>query len=208
MFKTIKKEAEAIVTEKKSKFIGNVFYVESSDEAERLIEEIRKRYYSARHTCFAYRIVSKSGIIEKQSDDGEPTGTAGMPILNILSKRNLCNVLVVVTRYFGGILLGTGGLVRAYSESATNAIERAKEIEKEDGYIAEVIIEYDKQKEFEYICDKNKVDIISKEYTDKIKILIEISKKKYSEIFLKDNDDYYNEELIKILRNKFVEKHE
>lgn len=208
MFKTIKKEAEAVVIEKKSKFIGNVFYVESSEEAENILKEIKKKHYSARHSCFAYRIFTKEGIIEKQSDDGEPSGTAGAPMLNILNKNNLCNVLVVVTRYFGGILLGTGGLVRAYSEATTNAIENAEEVEKEDGYLAEVVIEYDKQKEFEYICEKNEIEIVSKDYTDKIKILILVSEKKYFEVFQKNGNSNYQEFLIRILENRFIEKHE
>lgn len=104
-------------------------------------------------------------------------------MLGILSKKGLANVLVVVTRYFGGILLGTGGLVKAYSDATSIAINNAEEIDKEKGYIAELVLEYDKQGEFEYICEKNGINIISKEYTDKIKNLIEISEEKYIRIF-------------------------
>lgn len=207
MFKTIKKEAEATVIEKKSKFIANVFYVESGEEAEKIIKETKKEHYSARHSCFAYRIFTENGIIEKQSDDGEPSGTAGAPMLNILNKKKLCNVLVIVTRYFGGILLGTGGLVRAYSEAAGNAIEKAEEVEKEAGYIIQVVIDYDKQKELEYMCEKNQINIISKEYTDKIKNLIEILEKKYFEIFRKNENGIFQNLQIEILENKFIEKH-
>lgn len=110
-------------------------------------------------------------------------GTAGSPILGMLQKRELYNVLVVVTRYFGGILLGTGGLVKAYSEATSLALTKAEETEKEKGYLAEVILDYQKQGEFEYICEKNGINIISKEYTDKIKNLIEISEEKYERIF-------------------------
>lgn len=113
-------------------------------------------------------------------------GTAGSPILGMLQKRELYNVLVVVTRYFGGILLGTGGLVKAYSEATSLALTKAGVIEKEKGYLAEVILDYQKQGEFEYICEKNGINIISKEYTDKIKNLIEISEEKYEKI-LKSN---------------------
>jgi len=125
MFKSIKENATAEVVEKKSKFIANVFYIESREEAEEIIKKINKQYHDARHNCYAYRIITSDGIIEKASDDGEPSGTAGAPMLTILSKNNLANVLVVVTRYFGGILLGTGGLVRAYSEAARNAVDNA-----------------------------------------------------------------------------------
>lgn len=186
MFKTIKNESTSELIEKKSKFISNIFYVETVLEAEKKIEEIKKKYHDARHNCYAYRIIDKNGNIERQSDDGEPAGTAGSPILGMLQKRKLCNVLVVVTRYFGGILLGTGGLVKAYSEATSLAIEKAEEVEKEKGYLAEIILDYQKQGEFEYFCEKNGINIISKEYTDKIKNLIEISEEKYEKI-LKNN---------------------
>ena len=114
-FFTIKENVLAEIVEKKSKFIANLFYIESQQEAEKIIKQIKKKYYDARHNCIAYRVIENDSVIEKSSDDGEPSGTAGAPMLNILQKNNLCNVLVVVTRYFGGILLGTGGLVRAYS---------------------------------------------------------------------------------------------
>ena len=114
-FATIKEEVYVEIVEKKSKFIAHLFPVENVEEAENIIKETKKKYYDARHNCIAYRIVDKSKVIEKASDDGEPSGTAGAPMLNILQKNNLANVLIIVTRYFGGILLGTGGLVRAYS---------------------------------------------------------------------------------------------
>lgn len=112
MFKTIEKDSEGIIMEKKSKFIANIFYVESEHEAEEILNSIRKKYHDARHHCFAYRIYQEGRVISRQSDDGEPSGTAGAPMLNILEKQELSNVLLVVTRYFGGILLGTGGLVK------------------------------------------------------------------------------------------------
>lgn len=111
MFKTINKDAVAEIVEKKSKFIASLFYVENVEEAEEKIKEIKKKYFDARHNCFAYRIATESRIVERFSDDGEPSGTAGAPMLTVLAGNNLANVLVVVTRYFGGILLGTGGLI-------------------------------------------------------------------------------------------------
>ncbi len=123
--KTIKEDVTAQIVEKKSKFISDLFYVSSVEDAENKLSQIRKKYHDARHHCFAYRIQTKDGIIEKASDDGEPSGTAGAPMLTLLTKTELANVLVVVTRYFGGILLGTGGLVRAYSQATKEAIEKA-----------------------------------------------------------------------------------
>ena len=107
-------------------------------------------------------------------------GTAGSPILSILKKRELVNILVIVTRYFGGVLLGTGGLVKAYSEAGTLAIENGEIVKKENGYIAEITLEYNMQGDFEYICEKNNINIIAKEFTEKIKYLIEISEEKYT----------------------------
>ena len=128
-FITIKENVIAEITEKKSKFIANLIKVENKQDAEEKINKIKKTYHDARHNCVAYRIIEENKIIEKSSDDGEPSGTAGGPMLNILQKNNLCNILVIVTRYFGGILLGTGGLVRAYSETTQKAIENAQKIE-------------------------------------------------------------------------------
>ena len=119
MFKTIENDGEADITEKKSKFIANVFYIKSITEAEEKIKQIKRKNNTARHHCYAYRIANDTEIISKSNDDGEPAGTAGMPILNILEKNDLVNIVVIVTRYFGGILLGTGGLVKAYSESTS-----------------------------------------------------------------------------------------
>ena len=131
MFKTIENCKESVFIDRKSKFIGNCFYVESKEEAECIISYIRKKYADARHNCFAYRVLDGDNILERQSDDGEPSGTAGAPMINILKKRDIVNCLVIVTRYFGGILLGTGGLVRAYSEAATQAIGSGCEVYKE-----------------------------------------------------------------------------
>ena len=105
MFKTINKNVSAEIVEKKSKFIANVFYVETVEEAEEKVKEIKKKYFDARHNCFAYSVFTKDGIVNRFSDDGEPSGTAGGPMLNILNGKELTNLVVVVTRYFGGILL-------------------------------------------------------------------------------------------------------
>lgn len=126
LYNSIKENSTFELVEKKSKFIGQAFIVENVEEAEEIIKTTKKKYYDARHNCYAYRILKKDEIIQKFSDDGEPSSTAGAPILNILEKNNLVNVLVIVTRYFGGILLGTGGLVKAYSESALNVINKSR----------------------------------------------------------------------------------
>ena len=114
--------SEAELVEKKSRFIGQVFPVETEEEARACIEAVRKKHYDARHHCFCYRLAN--GTV-RASDDGEPQGTAGQPILNVLEREGVQDVLCVVTRYFGGILLGAGGLCRAYTKAAKDALDDA-----------------------------------------------------------------------------------
>ena len=173
-FSTIEKNVTAEVVDKKSKFIANFIYVDDVIKAEQLIKETRKKYFDARHNCIAYRIIENDQIIEKSSDDGEPSGTAGAPMLNILQKNNLANVLIIVTRYFGGILLGTGGLVRAYSDSLLKAIDQANIIKKCLGEELEVTLDYNAFENFKYYCKNNKINIINADYTESIVCRIEI----------------------------------
>ena len=206
MFKTIKENAEAVIIEKKSKFIANVFYVENEDEANEILNRIKKKHYEAKHHCYAYRILDKENIIKRQNDDGEPSGTAGIPIMNILEKRNLTNVIVVVTRYFGGILLGTGGLSRAYSEATKEALDNTIEIEKEIGYIAEVTLDYENVEEFERFCRYNGINIIEKEYNERIKIQIEIEKTKIDNLLQKKSNGNLQKMEINIKEEKYTIK--
>ena len=173
-FITIEENVQTEITEKKSKFIANLFYVENVEEAEELIKKKKKKYFDAKHNCIAYRVIEKGQIIEKSSDDGEPSGTAGQPMLSILQKNNLANVLIIVTRYFGGILLGTGGLVRAYSSSLLNAIEETKKVTKCLGQELRVELDYNEFENFKYYCKKNKINIIKVEYQEYIECTISL----------------------------------
>ena len=173
-FLTIQENIQEQIVEKKSKFIANLRKVETVQEAEEQLRQIRKKYYDARHNCFAYRIVEGNQIIEKSSDDGEPSGTAGAPMLTILQKNELTNVLVVVTRYFGGILLGTGGLVRAYSDSLQKAIEKSKKVLKCQGIEMLVHLEYSDLEIFKYYCKNNQILITHVEYGQDIACKIEL----------------------------------
>lgn len=105
MFKTIEENVTFELVEKKSRFIADIFYVETKEDAEEKIKELKKKYYDAKHHCFAYSVFEENGRLDRFSDDGEPSGTAGSPMLNILTSNNLSNVVAIVTRYFGGILL-------------------------------------------------------------------------------------------------------
>lgn len=187
-FKTIKEKTTGQIVEKKSKFIANVFYIETEEEAEDIIKQMKKKYYDARHNCYAYIVFDEEQrLIEKCSDDGEPSGTAGFPMLAILKGNNLCNVLVIVKRYFGGILLGTGGLVRAYTRATESALEEANFLTMKIGVEAKVILSYDSVENFRYYARKNNINIIKEEYSDNVEFLIEISKEIVERI-LKDID--------------------
>lgn len=117
------KAAEAELVEKRSRFIGQVRPVETEEEARAFVEQVKKKHYDARHSCWCYRL--RDGGVERYSDDGEPQGTAGQPMLNVFQREEVTNVVCVVTRYFGGVLLGAGGLVRAYTQSAKDALDAA-----------------------------------------------------------------------------------
>lgn len=127
-YRTVKNAAVAEIVEKRSRFIADVKPVETEADALGFLEEIKKKYWDARHHVFAY--VLEDNNVQRYSDDGEPAGTAGLPILEFIKKEGLSNLVVVVTRYFGGILLGTGGLVHAYTASAKAGVEGAQPIEK------------------------------------------------------------------------------
>jgi uncharacterized YigZ family protein len=126
-YKTIEQYGTAEIIIKKSRFIGHAIPVQAEEEAVRFIEAIKKEHGSATHNCFAY-IIGERDQIQKQSDDGEPSGTAGRPILEVIKHQGLKNVALVVTRYFGGIMLGAGGLIRAYTDGAVIGLEAAQPI--------------------------------------------------------------------------------
>ncbi|MBR3162660.1 MAG: YigZ family protein [Clostridia bacterium] len=205
-FYTINKSTSAEITEKKSKFIANLFYVENKMQAEELIKEIKKKYHDARHNCYAYRVLDNEKILEKQSDDGEPSGTAGNPMLEILKGKNLCNVLVIVTRYFGGILLGTGGLARAYTEAANKAIEFAEQIYKCEGYLLEANMEYKTIENFKYYCKKNDINIIDIQYSDVVSCKIELDSNKKEKLMIEIDNKNIIINNIQVLCKKFINK--
>ncbi len=203
MFKTVEKEVESDITERKSKFIANIFYITSIEEAEAKIKQIKKANNTARHHCYAYRIIDDKEVINRFSDDGEPSGTAGAPILNILKTNNFANILVVVTRYFGGILLGTGGLVKAYTDSTLKAIENANIVFEEEGMEIEVELNYKDLENFKYYCNRQNINIVNIKYSDYITCLIETNFVEKEKI-IKDS----NLKILKynIIRKKYIRK--
>ena len=205
-FITIKQNVQAEIIEKKSKFIANFFYVENVEEAEKMIKETKKKYFDARHNCIAYRVVEDGQIIEKSSDDGEPSGTAGSPMLNILQKNNLANVLIVVTRYFGGILLGTGGLVRAYSDSLLKAIENSIKIKMVYGIQMKVELDYSAFETFKHYCKNNEINVVNSEYKEDIVCKIELEDSKKEKLIKDFETKKVNIKKLEELSKKFITK--
>lgn len=205
MFKTIsEKEVQAEIIEKKSKFIANMYYVESVEEAEEKIKEVKKQYFDARHNCYAFSIYTKERVIDRFSDDGEPSGTAGAPMLNILNSKGLTNVLVVVTRYFGGILLGTGGLVRAYTGAMQEALNKVQEIEKEIGLEVSVEVSYSDFEKFKYYLKQNEINLIKSEYIENVISVIEITNEQLEKIQKSMNDLNFKILNMNVLGEKYI----
>ena len=204
--KTIKMNNCAEIVEKKSKFIANLFCVKDEEEAINIIKENKKKYHDARHNCYAYRVIEGENIIQRSSDDGEPSGTAGAPMLSILEKNSIINVLVIVTRYFGGILLGTGGLVKAYTDSLQNAINKNELLDVENGFVMELRCPYSTIKEIEYFIKNNNIKIIKQEYLEEIKIIIEISKEKYKKLKQEILNNNFKKIEFKIKKQSIISK--
>lgn len=159
----------------KSKFITKLFYIDDINNINRIIDNVKNEYKDATHYCYAYIIDSKC----KASDDGEPSGTAGIPILNVLQKNNLNNILCIVIRYFGGIKLGAGGLVRAYTNSVSEALIN-NIVEYQEGYLIRINFPYPELNKINYLLKD--YDINYKEFNDDILYEFLINKKKYEEI--------------------------
>ncbi len=167
--RTIYRGGEGEITEKKSRFIANTVSVRSEEEALEFIEAMRKKYWDARHNCFAY-VIGERGELKRFSDDGEPGGTAGKPILEVLTGEGLCNTAVVVTRYFGGTLLGTGGLVRAYGAAAKAGIAASVVITKIPGMKLHIHTGYTGLGKIQYILGSKGIVILDTVYTDKVEM--------------------------------------
>lgn len=166
--KTIKNNIKEELIIKNSKFITNIFKLEKKEDINTYLQQTINKYKDATHNCYAYIYENT----KKCSDDNEPSGTAGLPILQVLEKKELSNILVIVTRYFGGIKLGAPGLVRAYTNSVTNALDNTKIINLEKGKNIDIIFTYDNIKKIDYILkDKS---ILSKEFNDNIKYNLNI----------------------------------
>lgn len=162
MFKTIEKPATAEFVEKKSRFITVITPISDEAAAKSFIADVKKAHPDSRHNCYAYRLFEPR--IERFSDDGEPGGTAGMPILSVLKNHDLYNVLAVVTRYFGGILLGAGGLTRAYSRGAADAVKLCRMVTYQSAYFVKLCFDYGALSSIKHALDTDGVKVLKLEY--------------------------------------------
>lgn len=177
---TVLKEASDEIEIKKSIFIGYAKRVYTEEEAKEFINRIKKKHKDARHNVFAYIIGENMGI-QRYSDDGEPQGTAGIPVLEVIKKKELSDIVIVITRYFGGILLGAGGLTRAYSKGASLAIEAAGVVEKVVGNEITVSTSYDLLGKIQYKCAENDWFIEDISYTDVVSLNLYLEKSEIDE---------------------------
>ncbi len=158
------------IIEKKSRFIANVFPIKTEEEALAYLEQIRKKHYDARHNCFAY-VIGENHECKRSSDDGEPSGTAGHPMLEVILGEEVHDVLVVVTRYFGGTLLGTGGLVRAYSAATKAGLAATTLIDRKKGQKISIETDYNGIGKLQYIMNQCDVTELEAEYGEAVKVI-------------------------------------
>lgn len=169
------------IVEKKSRFIANVRPVKSEEEAAAFIEEMRKKYWDARHNCYAYMCGERNQVM-KCSDDGEPSQTAGRPMLDVLLGQGLHDVCVVVTRYFGGTLLGTGGLVRAYSQAVKEGLAASRILTREKGRKLSVTVDYSTAGRLQYLFAQMDITVLDSQYTDRVEMILLVPEERREEV--------------------------
>lgn len=186
MYKSVYAEAMDSFVVEKSEFIGHICPVKTEEEAVAYIDRIRSENRKARHNCYAY--VLTDGNISRYSDDSEPQGTAGPPILDVINKNGLKDVVVVVTRYFGGILLGKGGLTRAYSTGASLAVAAAKVMEMHPAFLTAITCEYSFYDKITHSLQDFNVKITDTDFSDKVKISLAVPVSDYDSLESKLSD--------------------
>ena len=179
--KILYKGGTAEIEVKKSRFIANLKPVESEEEAAAFIAEIKKKYWDARHNCQAFTI-GMNHELTRCSDDGEPAQTAGRPMLDVLLGEDVHNACVVVTRYFGGTLLGTGGLVRAYSGAVKEGLAASEIVEKKRAFEMKIVTDYTGIGKIQYILAQNQIITLDTQYTDKVQVSAMVPQEKLDSI--------------------------
>jgi len=174
IYSTISKPSQGLYKEKGSKFLSFAFPITTTEQANEILGRLRKEHHSAKHHCYAYRIKGPVTDLIRANDDGEPSNTAGKPILGQIDSFGLMNVLIVVVRYFGGTLLGKGGLIQAYKSASANALKKAEIIQVEPSGIFQITADYKNIKEVMRIAGTEGCEIISSDYNDNIVIKTKI----------------------------------
>lgn len=201
-YKTVGGEGCGEYIEKRSRFIANVYHVESEEQATAIIEETRKKYWDARHCVYAYAI--RENNLARFSDDGEPSKSAGAPIMDILSREGICDCLVTVVRYFGGVLLGVGGLVRAYSKSAKDALENAGVVTMAPCCVYGGDVSYSDWGKLQNVVKSADAQIITSEFAENVYAEICVSKEMCGKL-LADVTDCFNGALrLTLLREEYL----
>ena len=173
-FKIVYQNGTGEIIEKKSRFIATVYHIETEEDVSTYISATRKKYWDAKHNCYAF-VLGNNNEIQRCSDDGEPAGTAGKPILEVIQGNEIHNCLIIVTRYFGGVLLGTGGLVRAYQQASKAGLENSVITQKMPGNKIKVDTDYNGLGKIQYIAGQMNLAIVDVEYTDAVSITMVIS---------------------------------
>ena len=203
-YKTIKIEGQGEIVEKKSRFIGIAVHVNDEAEAAAFIESQKKKYYDARHNCWAY-VLGDSGETVRASDDGEPQGTAGRPILETITHAGLTYTCVVVTRYFGGTLLGTGGLVKAYTQASEAALSAALIVQMMEACIFTVQTDYNGSGKLQYYFGQSGIHTISSDYGQDVKLTAMCEAGEYERVIKKITDLTSGRAGITLSSRKFCE---
>lgn len=180
-YRTLYEGGVGEIVEKKSRFIATVEKIETEEEALAFIAKMKKQYWDARHNCYAF-VAGKNQELQRCSDDGEPSGTAGRPMLEVLLRQDIHNAAVVVTRYFGGTLLGTGGLVRAYQKAVQEGLSNSTLIEQVQGQILEICTDYNGIGKLQYILAQQKIPVLDTEYTDKVVVKLAVPLEQMAEL--------------------------
>ena len=180
-YRVVYQGGEGEIIEKKSRFIATVRPVETEEEAVAFINEMKKKYWDARHNCSAF-VLGANQEMSRCSDDGEPAQTAGRPMLDVLLKEGITNVAVVVTRYFGGVLLGTGGLVRAYQKATQEGLAASQIIEKRNGFLLYINTDYNGLGKLQYLFAQKEIAILENEYAADVRMSVLVPLERKGEI--------------------------
>ena len=203
-YRTLAKPAVAEFTERKSRFIASVRPVANEAEALDFIAQIRSKYYDATHNVHAY--IMRENNIQRYSDDGEPNGTAGIPVLEVMRKENICDAVVVITRYFGGVMLGAGGRVRAYGSACKMGIDESTIVERVLCDVFEITTDYNMLGKLQYYINENGFILENTEYLQEVKLTL-LSEEQYSQKLVQDITELTNAQArCKNAGKKFIDK--